>query len=117
MIDPIVAALLKDMRDEANSAMRVVRGRTDAEIVADPDLSRSLAHSLMLIGEAANQTPAEFRLSHPELAWNEARGMRNRIVHGYRTVVPEFLIDTARRDLPSLIDQIDRILVEGDQKA
>lgn len=117
MNDPIVAALLKDMRNEAVSAMRVVNGRTDDGIISDPDLSRSLAHSLMLIGEAANQTPPEFRLSHPELAWNEARGMRNRIVHGYRIVVPEFLIDTARRDLPSLIAQIDDALLGGDRKA
>lgn len=113
MIDPLILALLKDMRSEAASAIRVVHGRSDAEIMSDPDLSRSLAHSLMLIGEAAGQTPNEFRLAHPDLAWSEARGLRNRIVHGYRTVVPEFLIDTARRDLPILLEQIDALLKEA----
>ena len=106
----LIQALLMDMRDEAKAAMLVVHGRSNLAVSDDPVLSRALALSLMLIGEAASQMPEAFRNDHPHFAWDQARGLRNRIVHGYRTVVPNILIETARNDLPALIQQIDDLL-------
>jgi uncharacterized protein with HEPN domain len=113
MTDVLIQALLKDMRDEAQAAILVVKGRDNLTISDDPNLSRSLALSLMLIGEAARQMPDAFREAHPHLAWDQARGLRNRIVHGYRTVVPDMLIATARNHLPQLIEQIDALLKDA----
>jgi len=111
-MDPLVKALLMDMRNEAEAAMSLTDSLSNDIICDHPVLSRAVAHSLLLIGEAARQMPAEFRSAHPALAWNEARALRNRIVHGYRTVVPEILIETVRQDLPVLVAQIDRLLTE-----
>jgi len=113
MIDPLILASLEDMRIEADAALAVVTGRTNLEVAEDPVLSRALAHSLMLIGEISSQMPDVFRKTHPHLGWNDARALRNRIVHGYRTVVPNILIDTARDDLPLLIEQIDALLKDA----
>jgi uncharacterized protein with HEPN domain len=113
MTDVLIQALLKDMRDEAQAAILVVEGRDNMLIGGDPVLSRALALSLMLIGEAASQMPDTFRETNPHLAWDQARGLRNRIVHGYRTVVPDVLIETARDDLPKLIQQIDALLKDA----
>ncbi|MDB5440287.1 MAG: hypothetical protein JWM33_2714 [Caulobacteraceae bacterium] len=108
----MVQALLEDMRAECVAAIALVKDRANQDIADDPVLSRALALSLILVGEAANQIPLAFREAHPVLAWNQARGLRNRIVHGYRTIVPDILIETARQDLPELIQQIDTLLTE-----
>jgi uncharacterized protein with HEPN domain len=113
MTDLLIQALLKDMRDEAQAAILLVQGRDNLTIAEDPYLSRALALSLMLIGEGASQMPEAFREANPHLAWDQARGLRNRIAHGYRTVVPDMLIATARNHLPQLIQQIDALLKDA----
>lgn len=110
MSEPLVIELLKEMRAEAELAFGLVSTRESERIQEDPFLSRGLALSLMVIGEAAARMPEPFRLSHPDIAWNQARALRNRIAHGYRTVIPALLIDTARTELPELIRQIDALL-------
>ena len=103
------------MRQEASLARGLVASHDNASILADPFLSRALALSFVVIGEAAVQTPKSFRDAYPLMPWDQARALRNRIVHGYRLIVPDILIDTAREDLPKLIAEIDRILAEGEE--
>ena len=101
------------MRREAGTALDIVSKRSNAEVSADPVLSHALAHALLLVGEISAQTPDAFRRAEAQLPWSEARALRNRIVHGYRTLVPDILIDTAREDLPLLVAQIDALLERG----
>ena len=109
-MNPIVREQLLDMRREALAAINLVQGKDAARVAEDPVLSRALALSLILIGEAANQIPKEFRELHGLVAWDDARALRNRIVHGYRTVVPQVLVETAEHDLPVLVRQLDEML-------
>jgi uncharacterized protein with HEPN domain len=113
MIDILIKALLEDMHREAVLANALVASHESRAIEEDPYLSRALAMSFTIIGEGAAQMPDDFRLANPQIAWSQAKALRNRIAHAYRTVVPALLIDTARSDLPNLIADIDRILAEG----
>ena len=103
------------MRREAGTALDIVAGRSNTDISGDPVLSHAIAHALLLIGEISAQTPEAFRQAEAGLPWSEARALRNRIVHGYRTLVPDILIDTAREDLPLLVAQIDALLERGSE--
>lgn len=98
------------MRTEAELANALVSLHPAERLAEDPYLSRALALSFMVIGEVATKMPEDFRRGHPEIAWNEAKALRNRIAHGYRTIVPIVLINSAREDLPKLIQQIDALL-------
>lgn len=39
--------------------------------------------------------------------------MRNKLIHGYRTVRTPVLFETVRNDLPDLIAELERLLNEG----
>lgn len=111
-MDPLVKGLLLDMLREAEAATELTDVLAAETIASHSTLSRALSYSLAVIGEAAAQMPKDFQIEHPALAWNEARALRNRIIHGYRSVIPEILVETAREDLPVLIAQIKALLAE-----
>lgn len=53
-----------------------------------------------------------FKESHPYIPWNDIIKMRHVLVHGYATVLPELLWETALEDVPKLKVQIEAILKE-----
>ena len=52
------------------------------------------------------------RLRHPEIAWPQIIGVRNRLVHGYDVVNLSILLDIVRNDLPTLVEQLRCIVGE-----
>jgi uncharacterized protein with HEPN domain len=51
---------------------------------------RSVEMNFIIIGESANQIPAEVEEKYPEIPWNLMRAMRNRIVHVYFQIDENF---------------------------
>jgi uncharacterized protein with HEPN domain len=46
----------------------------------------ALTKALELIGEAARKVSHQTRQAHPEIDWTGIAGLRNRIVHDYRSL-------------------------------
>jgi len=46
---------------------------------------------ITILGEAANRLSEEFTERHPDLPFQELRGIRNRIVHGYYEIDSQIL--------------------------
>ena len=69
----------------------------------------AVARRFTIIGEASaallRQYP-EFCQEHPEIPLRQARGMRNFLVHDYDGVDWEWVWDTAKAEIPKLIDSI-----------
>ena len=63
-----------------------------------------------MLGEAANQIPAEIRDAYPTIEWTQAVRLRNRIVHGYWDVDLHLLHGTATEDLPTMIERLRFLL-------
>lgn len=63
----------------------------------------------IIIGEAAtrimNSYP-EFVKSHPEVPWQNMRGMRNRMAHGYFDINYEIVWQTVRDWLPQMLEAL-----------
>ncbi|MEA3239476.1 MAG: DUF86 domain-containing protein [Candidatus Bipolaricaulota bacterium] len=106
--DPKVRLL--HMRDYAQDAMAMVEGETRADLDTDNKLRLALTRLVELVGEAASCLPEELRAKHPEIPWPEVIGMRNRLIHGYDFVDYDILWNTITRNLPQLIETLDRIL-------
>ena len=70
----------------------------------------SLAYALQTIGEAASNLSREFCASNPQLPWSKITGMRHRLVHGYGKLDLDVIWNTCKKDIPVLMDQIERIL-------
>jgi uncharacterized protein with HEPN domain len=76
----------------------------------------AIIRNITIIGEAANQiqqTSPAFVMAHPEVPWNKIRGMRNTIVHEYFDVDWQTVLDTVKKSLPPLRQQIEDAIAEA----
>ena len=64
------------------------------------------------IGEHVNKLTPEFKAAHSEIIWHEIVGLRNRIVHDYRSVIKARLWSIMLNDIPELNEQCRSILFE-----
>ena len=53
-----------------------------------------------IIGEAARNLSQEIRDNHPEIAWKQITGTRDRLIHGYFDVDLDIIQTILTRDLP-----------------
>lgn len=70
------------MLEAALKAVEFSKGRSRADLNQDEKLALSLTHLLEILGEAAGKVSQDFRQRHPEIPWNQVRGIRNRLIHG-----------------------------------
>jgi uncharacterized protein with HEPN domain len=56
-------------------------------------------YNLAIIGEAVRGIPPEVEASHPEIPWDEMRGMRNIVIHEYFQVSLSIIWQTIQEDL------------------
>lgn len=113
MIDPYSESLLEDMLKYARTALKCVEGKDRDQFVTDEMTVLAVTRAIEIVGEAANQVKPAIQALLPTLPWQEAIGMRHKLIHGYRTVNPEIIFETVRNDFPELIIQLERVLSEG----
>ena len=77
---------LRQMRDAARKALIVVGGHLRPDLDEDWIGALALMQLLQITGEAARRVSDRFRRDHPEIAWAQIIGLRNRLIHGYDTV-------------------------------
>jgi len=53
------------------------------QFAGDRKTIRAVLYNLAIIGEAFRDMPLELEASHPEIPWNDVRGMRNIVIHEY----------------------------------
>ena len=108
--DPIVP--VRHMLDHAREAVEMVRGRSRADLDTDRQLNLALVRLVEVIGEAANRVPEDFRSRHSQVPWRQTVGMRNRMVHGYDVIDFDILWSVLQKDLPPLIEALEKIVNE-----
>ena len=101
---------MQHMLDHALEAVEMVRGRQPDDLRQDRMLQLALVRLVEIVGEAATRVSEEGQKHHPSIPWQQARGMRNRLVHGYDKIDLPVLWDTIEYDLPPLIAELRRIL-------
>ena len=71
----------------------------------------AIAKRVELVAEVASyRIPRSVWGDYPSIPWQQITGMRYRLVHHYDKLDVDVLGETVERELPSLIEQIDRIL-------
>ncbi|MBU2498290.1 MAG: DUF86 domain-containing protein [Proteobacteria bacterium] len=98
------------MLDHATEAMQMARDRAREDLDTDRRLNLSLVRLLEVVGEAATRVSEATRRAHPQIAWAEIAGLRNRLVHGYDDVDFDILWDIIQLDLPPLVATLTAIL-------
>jgi uncharacterized protein with HEPN domain len=101
---------LRHMRDYTAEAIRLGQTRSRADLDNDRLLNLALVRLCEMIGEAANRVPLETRKRHPQIAWPQIVGFRNRLIHGYDSIDLDILWQVVIHDLPHLFVAIEAIL-------
>ncbi len=104
---------LKHMLDYAGEAVDLIKGKTRADLDSDRLLGLALVRLMEIIGEAARRVSPECQLQHPSIPWAQIISLRNRLIHGYDSVDMDILWEILTRDLPILIQNLEKILSTG----
>ena len=86
-------------------------------VTTESTLYRALLHDLAIIGEAANRLPNEVHARLQGVPWSQVIALRNRIMHGYRTIDAAIIWQTVRESVPALLAEmltLDQALHQGD---
>src|SRR5437899_2250828 len=107
-------------RTTRRSPMNRARIRLPEERIADfcrrHHIRRlALVRLLEIVGEAARRVSAARQARHPDIAWPQIVGFRNRMIHGYDSVNMTRVWEIVTHDLPALEVSLARILEPGDQ--
>jgi uncharacterized protein with HEPN domain len=102
------------MLEAAREAISFSEGRSREHLFDDRMLLHSLVRSIEIIGEAAVHVSADYKESASDIPWTELTGMRNRLIHAYFDIDPDIVWATTNRDLPPLIDVLERLLATDD---
>lgn len=103
---------LDHMRSAASEAIGFLEGGTFGAFEADRRTQKAVFMSLIIIGEAAARILErfpDFAAEHPEIAWVDMRGMRNRLTHVYFEVDLAIIWNTVQQELPRLLRSLDAL--------
>ena len=88
----------------------VLDGLSYASYLEDWKSQDIIIRNLEVIGEAARFVDDAVTGKYPEVAWRNARGMRNFLIHAYFQVDLDEIWKTATTDIPVLKAQITDIV-------
>lgn len=109
MTDFRLLTYVEQMTSASEELLTFVSGMTKDEFLRDVIIQRAVGMNLFIIGEAAAQLVEkypDFAAEHPEMAWSEMRGMRNRIAHGYLSINLDTVWATVVSAVPQLLAQL-----------
>jgi uncharacterized protein with HEPN domain len=101
---------LEDILHSARIIQDHLRGVSREEFFADVLRQDAVCRRFEIFGEAARHLSAEVLRQFPDIPWQLAIGMRNRIIHDYDNVKLDVLWEAAHRDLPPLVQKLDAYL-------
>ena len=101
---------LEDMRKACDKILRYTHGFNQAQFVADEKTFDAVMRDLEIIGEAAKHIPADVRAQHPQVEWRKIAGLRDVVIHEYFGVDLEIIWDIVTREVPVLVQHLQRIL-------
>jgi uncharacterized protein with HEPN domain len=97
------AGRLADIFNAANNLAEFTYGITLEAFLTDKLRYYAVLKNIEIIGEAAYMLSVEYKESRPEIPWKSIINMRHVLVHGYASILPELLWETATHDVPELI--------------
>lgn len=101
---------LWDMLTAARAVETFVRGRTDAEYLADLMLRSAVERQIEIIGEAARHVSTAFQAAHSEIPWRPIQAQRHVLAHDYGEIRHERIWRVATVHIPELIRQLEPLV-------
>lgn len=106
-------AALLDMLAAARLIVDFRGSLTREQFERDSKTRSAVLHQLLVLGEAAKRVSADTRSAYPQVPWQFAAGMRDRLIHGYDDVDFDEVWRTITGDVPNLISELEAIIRTG----
>ena len=100
---------VKHIRDAGQRIESYLDGVREDEFLEMPLIQDAVIRQIQVIGEAAKRLSAEFRETTSDIPWSDIAGMRDKLVHDYMGVDLEAVWETAIRDIPALMSQLEQV--------
>ena len=103
---------LDDILEAVRKIHTYTAGMTRESLQADTKTLDAVIRNLEVIGEAVKNIPEDLRSQHPHVEWQKIAGLRDVLSHAYFRVNVDIVYDVVTNKLPSLEDQVRKILEE-----
>ena len=100
---------LEDILEAADYINQFTGGVQYPSFLSDKLRYFAILKNVEIVGEAAYMLSSEFKELHPDLPWNQMIKMRHVLVHGYASILPEVLWETATKEIPEVVPRIETI--------
>jgi len=101
---------LEDILNAIEKIQRYTRGLTLEGLSSNDMATDAILRNFEIIGEAAKNVPEKVKRKYPFVEWKEAIGFRNVLIHDYFGIDLEAVWDTVRKNIPSLKNNIMKVL-------
>jgi uncharacterized protein with HEPN domain len=98
------------MQESIEAIEEYTRGVPLEVFFRDRKLQDAVVRRIEILGEAVRNVPAEVKALHPEIAWKEIAGMRDKLIHDYFGVDLRLVWRVVNQDIPPLREQLQRLL-------
>lgn len=96
--------------EAAQHAGEFSAGMTRSALEQDLLRQYALARAVEVVGEAATNVTDELQANHPQVAWAQIKGMRNRLAHAYFDINLDVLWYAVTVEMPALVLQLEDIM-------
>ena len=101
--------LVDDMWEAMERVEQYTAKMSQEAFLRDLRTSDAVVRNLEIIGEAANQLPADFKQQHADVEWIKIVGLRHRIVHDYFDIDLQLVWQILQKDLPAFKAKLQRL--------
>ncbi len=101
---------LSDIIEAADAIARFLSGVGEDSFMRDELRQSAVLQKLIVIGEAAERLPKEFKERYSEIPWRDIAAFRNIAVHQYFAVDWSIVWETATQEVPELRRKIALLL-------
>lgn len=105
---------VQDILTSIERIQRYTAGMSYEAFCADEKTVDAVILNLAIVGEAARHIPSEIEAAWPGVPWQEMRGIRNVLIHGYFGIDLAIVWQTVTHDLPPLIPILTELLESAD---
>ena len=102
---------LGDIREAMQSMAAYTAGMTFEQFLKDSKTQDAVVRNLEVIGEATKNLSSRLRKAYPQIPWKDLAGVRDKMIHHYFGINYEIVWMIAKEELPSLLPQIEDILM------
>ena len=87
----------------------------DEDLLNDEYYAHAVIRAIEVIGEAVKSISTSLKGEHPDIAWREIAGMRDKVIHRYFEINWQIVWNVINEDLATLEPKISALLDELDE--